>query len=125
MKRDMDLVRGLLLKIETAKDASLRDLLPADATEEKIDEFAYHVGMLVDAGFLKGSVYRTLTSEHWHDVEMTWRGHELLEAIRDPEVWRQTKEGARRAGLGSVEFVWELAKSIGRQIAKEKLGMEI
>jgi hypothetical protein len=29
---------------------------------------------------------------------LTWNGHEFLDAVRDDEVWRRTKEGARKAG---------------------------
>ena len=59
------------------------------------------------------------------DLELTWNGNEFLEAVRDPEVWRRTKEGAQRAGSASVEFIWEMAKAYGKHVIKERLGLDL
>jgi hypothetical protein len=98
MKRDMELVRDILLKIEAAKDPTLTDLLPPNATQDDLEAVTYNFGLLVGAGFAEGNAYHTMTSENWHDIKLTWQGHELLEAIRDPEIWRRTKEGAKKVG---------------------------
>ncbi len=57
MKRDMDCVREILLKIEDAKDAAeLKDLLPPQYTPEDRDNTTYHLGLLRGAGFIVASV---------------------------------------------------------------------
>jgi hypothetical protein len=52
-------------------------------------------------------------------------GHEFLDLVRNPEVWRRTKAGATKAGGTGVEFLWELAKAYGRQVLKERTGIDL
>lgn len=54
---------------------------------------------------------------------MTWNGHEFLDAVRDPEIWQKTKDGASKVGSASIEFLWEMAKAYAKHLAKERLGM--
>ena len=59
MKRDMDLIRTILLKVEDAPKFT-GQLHSATAAEFGIDghtqaEFAYHCAQLVEAGFLTGN----------------------------------------------------------------------
>ncbi len=49
----------------------------------------------------------------------------FLNSIRDPEVWKLTREGAAKVGGVGIEFLWEIAKAYGKQQIKEKLGLEL
>ena len=49
---------------------------------------------------------------------LTWRGHDFLDSVRDPEIWRKTKEGATKAGGFTLDLLMDLAKAI----IKAKLG---
>jgi hypothetical protein len=49
---------------------------------------------------------------------MTWLGHEFLDSVRDPDIWRKTKEGASVAGSIGFEIVLEIAKGWARQKAQ-------
>lgn len=134
MTRDMDLVRELLLRIEADPkyDGIGRFEIVEPEGEGEADgdafvpgrpheEVVYHLRLLIDAGHIEGE--RTLGGALFSGL--TWQGHELLDSIRDPEAWRRTKEGARKVGSGSLDFMWQLAKAYGKQIAKEKLGLEL
>jgi hypothetical protein len=66
-----------------------------------------------------------MSDERWLTLQLTWRGHEFLETVRDPEVWKRTKDGARKAGNFGLGFVVELAKAYGKHIAKERLGLDL
>jgi len=121
MKRDMDLVRDLLLFIEN--DPRLDGTLwlspqkPQDVgvTNHSIEEVAYHLTMLVEAGFVKGNTGMEMPAI----CKLTWNGHEFMDDIRDPDIWDKTKE--RTKGLTSVglAFIWEIAKAE----IKTKLGL--
>ena len=130
MTRDMDLVRDLLLQIEA--DPKLNGIgmyvVGTDAGEGRFEvpgrsnqEVVYHLRQLIEAGYIKGKL--TLTGAGFS--QLTWQGHELLDSIRDPEAWRRTKEGARKVGSASLDFMWQLAKAYGKQLAKEKLGLDL
>lgn len=127
MKRDMDLVRDILLAIE--QDPKLDGTGwyqfddPADLglTGRSYEEFAYHLTLLIEAGLIEGK-----TTMHMPMVNrLTWQGHEFVSDVRDPAVWRRTKEGAKTAGNASIQFAWQLAKAYGKQLAKEKLGIDL
>jgi hypothetical protein len=127
MKRDMDFIRQVLLKIEDGNGRTkMVDLLPADAPEEDLAKLQYHMGMLVDeAGLVRGIAGHSIGRQNWVDLNLTWQGHEFLDAVRDSEVWRRTKEGASRVGSFTIGFLVEIAKTYAKQVAKERLGLDL
>jgi hypothetical protein len=126
MKRDMDLVRSILLKIESLDHPDLDELLEPGASYDDRAMLVYHMRMLIeDAGYVRGIDSRSIGHDDWLNLELTWQGHEFLDAIRDPEIWRRTKEGARTAGVAGIEFIWELAKAFGKQVIKERIGIDL
>ena len=50
----------------------------------------------------------------WIPQRLTMAGHEYLDAIRDDEVWRRTKDGARAVGSFSLEVLGTLARGLVR-----------
>jgi hypothetical protein len=45
--------------------------------------------------------------------------------VRDPEVWRRTKEGARKAGSYGFDLLLQLGKYEAKRFASEKLGISL
>jgi hypothetical protein len=118
MKRDNDYIRELLLTIESDPQFDgTRQVQPGPPSEpgRSYDDLAYHLTLLIEAGFVVGQP----TMQMPFVSRLTWEGHEFLDDIRDPDVWSKTKE--RMKGLGSVglNFVWEIAKAE----IKTKLGL--
>lgn len=101
MKRDMDKVRSLLLALEERQKPYFMMMNPerlagiADA-----GEMVEYIMMLTSGGLLEknGSAYR-----------ISWRGHEFLDSVRDPEIWTKTKEGVSKIGSFSFSMVAEIA----------------
>lgn len=112
MKRDMDLVRELLLKLEAEPfDGNLWSLDPdglgiGGRTHEDI---AYHLVLLIDGGLLDGE--REL-SGGFVARKLTWAGHDFLDSVRDPKIWRTTKERVKEAGGFTIEILTNVAKEI-------------
>jgi hypothetical protein len=122
MKRDMDLVRTILLKVEGDPkfDGSLH---PANGAELGIEghcerAIAYNCAQLVEAGFLTGNT-KHATQGMVIVGKLTWEGHEFLDAVRDPDIWRKTKERAKGLASVGLGFLWEIAKGE----VKTKLGL--
>ena len=119
MKRDLDLIRALLLKVEADPPprlgpTAISSFGIAGHTELEV---RHHVDMLLEAEFLSGDSNNIATVDINGTptlvarFKLTWRGYELLDDIRDPEIWRKTKERAKGVvGLG-LGLVWELAKA--------------
>lgn len=124
MKLDKDLVREILLAIEDSDKTpdSWIDLAIEDHTDEEV---AYHVMLLHEAGFIVAQDLCSMSDFDWRPKRMTIRGHEFLDTIRDREVWRLTKAGAEKAGGVSLAVMLEIGKAYGKQILKDRLGIEL
>lgn len=83
--------------------------------------------LLNEAGFLigKDASFMEDVFPVWQVKRLTYSGHEFLEAVRDGEVWRRTKEGAEKAGVAGLGFLLEMGKVYSKVIIKEKLGIEL
>lgn len=77
MKRDIDLIRNILLTI------SDEGKIKAEDTEE--DALYYHLYLLIEAGYVNG---KEVNEGNWQILGLTWEGHELLELIRDYDRWQ-------------------------------------
>jgi hypothetical protein len=125
MKRDMDLVRDLMLGIEERNKPRLADLLRDDKSAEREAIVAHHIRILVDAGYLWGIDAQTMSGDDWLHLELTWNGHELLDTIRDQQVWSETKTRVKQLGNASLEVIVEIAKAYIKKKAKDVLGIEL
>ncbi|MDT3749532.1 DUF2513 domain-containing protein [Pseudomonas kurunegalensis] len=123
MKLDKELVRDILLAVE-AHDKPNR-WLSLKMPDRSDAETSYHVMLLAEAGLLKADDVGGLNSFEWQATRLTYKGHEFLETVRDPEVWRRTKEGAEKAGIAGLSMLVELGKAYGKQLLKERLGIEL
>ena len=119
MKRDLDLIRELLLKIEA---------LPAGpAAQYRMGEvedpvLLAHLEMLLDSGLVDGRISRSHGSRG--DViaisGLTWDGHEWIETVRDNRVWDEAKRTCLENG-GVLTF--DLARAVARRIHRMRLGL--
>src|SRR5258706_9751857 len=98
MKRDLDLIRELLLKIEqeidfTPKTYSFR-FDNKITVEGYTDEEVYaHLLMLLESPFVEGQRF---ASGEICIQRLPWDGREFLDTIRDSESWTKTKEAATK-----------------------------
>lgn len=127
MKRDMDLVRGLLLNVEALTDRYGGQYV-VHASDDEIsvegftpDQVGYHMDLITDAGFLQCSP----GANHWMVSGLTWEGHEFLDAVRDDGTWKKTKAGAATVGSWSLGLMVDLAKAYAKQEAKRRLGLDL
>jgi hypothetical protein len=127
MKRDMDFVRELLLKIEKIdKPPSLQELLCANANEAEYEKLAEHLSMLIDeAEFVSGIPLHTMLAKNWTDLRLTWKGHDFLDSVRDPEIWEKTKKGVEGAGGFTVDLLKDLAKGFIKKQIEEHTGVKL
>jgi hypothetical protein len=90
MKRDMDLIRAILLEIEKLPDdLESHNIEMENATPEEV---TYHVRLLAQAGLIEAEDFSTFAGTRWQPRGLTWNGHEFLDAARSDTVWRKAKE---------------------------------
>ncbi|WP_059043974.1 DUF2513 domain-containing protein [Paenibacillus rubinfantis] len=130
MKRDMDLIRRLLLETENLGydgDRYNRTYLNSwfDGVEDDI--FFYHVKLLDEAGYIESlSPPPNLDDlvERYFPYSLTWAGHELLDSIRDSDAWEKVKKSLGK-NLSTVPFT--VLATVTAEMAKvwalKKLGL--
>ena len=127
MKRNLDLVRTLLLKIEehNCSEPIVSRSIEVEGHNEV--EIGLHLNAMADAGFLVIEGYRTETGRLIETAiifDLTWKGHEYLDTIRDPAIWKKTKELSQKSGNAAFEFSIEIAKAVAKQ-ALSRLGLDL
>ena len=129
MKRDMDLVRELLLKLESLP-MERGDAFVLSPDDSRIavdgysgDEIGYHLSLILEAGFVEDPGSQPMDGITF--TRLSWRGHEFLDTVRSPQVWTETKSGLAKIGGASVELAWEIAKGYAKHLARERLGIDL
>lgn len=126
----MNLIRELLLKLEAlSQDAYSIYSLDKDDEELQVagyspDQIGYHLRLLreaslitpPDGGRMSGAINFT---------RLTWKGHDFVDSVRDPEVWAKTQAGARNAGAFTMELLKDLAVGFIRKKVMDQTGIEI
>ncbi|MDO9453367.1 MAG: DUF2513 domain-containing protein [Stagnimonas sp.] len=119
MKRDMDLVRAILLELEQHKHGNAPDNFALEGyPEEQVD---YHVYLLMQAGLVEGHTADVSGSPSPIGVphNLTWTGHEFIDNAREANIWQQAKEVMLKAGTGSFG-VWQ---SVITDLVKKSVGL--
>lgn len=131
MKRDMDLIRSILLQIE---ESDACDGLNG-ITDIRVDGYSheyvsYHVQLLEGSGLIKA---REMGHRMWGDraiidwfvASLTWEGHEFLDAARNDERWKQAKAVADKAGGLSFEVFKGILVKLGAEFSSAYLRGQI
>ncbi|WP_085314612.1 DUF2513 domain-containing protein [Derxia lacustris] len=121
MKRDWEIIRTVLLKLEEAPTANT-NLTPNKLPEYAEQEVAYNMRLLDQAGYVNGKFLESKSGNgaiHAAIVtNMTIAGHELLDTIRSESVWSKTKETFKSKGL---DMTFDLVISVGKRIVESIL----
>ena len=97
MKRDMDLIRAILLKAE-----SWQSLQPCkiEIPEHSREELFFHAKLAKEAGFIEAAFMNPCD---FVVLRLTWDGHEFIDLARQDTNWNEAKETAGKAGAFSLE----------------------
>lgn len=129
MKRDMELVRTLLLKLEEMPIQAGHVIGIAwsdeffDVKNVDRDTAIKHFDLLMEAGFIAAPRNQGMTQ--FFLTGLTWEGHEFIDSIRNPEVWTKTKAGMKVVGGFGLDLMVQLAKAEGKRLITEKLGLTL
>jgi hypothetical protein len=115
MKRDMNLVREIMLQLRDFEHSYAPDIKVVGYSEEQI---GFHSLLMYEAGLIDAVLDGSLALEHSADPRrLTWAGYEFIDNAQDPKVWGQAKEAVDK--LGAVSFsVWAsvLATLVGKNL---------
>jgi hypothetical protein len=129
MKRDLGLVRDLLLRLEALPMGmygaeTISPDNPKVAVEGYSEEdIAYHLSLLQERGLIEVPDAQPMIGIVF--TRLTWEGHDFLDAVRDPEIWRKTKQGMDSVGSFSFELVKDLAKGLIKTQLENYTGVKL
>ena len=118
MKRDFNLIRALLLEIERSEEMVFTTELQIEGYDSA--QIAYHAALLADAGLIVGGDSSTTAGPRFNIERLTFEGHDFLDAIRAPSVWRKTRDRIAQAGGG---FVLTVVKETAVAVLREQLNL--
>lgn len=127
MKRDMDLVREILLEIEKLYVSTAIYNLKIDGYNT--ETIAYHCKILHEAGLISNykAQYADNTIYSFGVGSLTWEGNDYLDKVRDNSIWRKTKDVITKKGLPlvfdtiktiSTAFITAAAEGVANSILK-------
>ena len=119
MKRDMDLARSILFAIEASEDDPrgwVEDLGSFEG--HSATAVSYHIKLLYEAGLIEADDLSTGGEGNfrWLAKQLTWDGHEFLEAARKDSLWDQAKRlTLDKTGGLSLELLKAVLIRLGKQ----------
>ncbi|MGN8134625.1 DUF2513 domain-containing protein [Paraburkholderia sp. 22099] len=125
----MDLIRELLLKLEELPlERGAVWLINADMEALQVsgysaDQIDYHLSLIEEAGLTDSAGAGGMDAYGFR--RLSWAGHDFLDSVRDPEVWRKTKAGALAAGGFTVELLADLAKGFIKKQIEDRTGVRL
>ena len=120
MRRDMDLLRKILLHIEAFSDVPPKVLCVEDFRKLCYEPhvISLHLELLRDAGFIEvvSTAYNG-TVKDFDISRLTFAGYEYLDAVRDKDRWDVVRGKIVAVGGATMEVIKQLAiKELSKEL---------
>jgi len=100
MKRDMDLIRKILIRIEKyphfPEVSAGKPEIPMEFDEYSQEEVYYNLNLLSQAGLVNSDHGNTYSYRFVHGL--TWQGHEFLDLMKKDTLWKKAKDAMKETG---------------------------
>lgn len=107
LKRDDDLIRGMMLDMEASEDW-LHDFGLTMDDDEQVEAEHFHALLLADEGLLAPYGNRGV-------FRLTNQGHDWISAVREDKIWAKTKAAAGGVKGISLSLLGSIAEGFVRQ----------
>lgn len=109
MKRDLDLIRKLILAVEDLPTGSVLSDIQIDGYSA--EQIGYHSYLVVDASLAEGLDVGTSTdtSPNWQIMNLTSAGHDFADSARDEGNWKKATSIVKsKTGGATLDVVKEV-----------------
>jgi Hypothetical protein (DUF2513) len=89
-----------------ALSGKMKELQVEGYSPEDID---YNLALMRERGLIDVA---SQTNEGLWFKRLTWEGHDYLDAVRDPVIWKKTKAALEKVGSFSFDVAKEFAKKL-------------
>ncbi len=118
MKRDIELVREILLWMEAQAEGRNVNTWKFDIPERTQKEIGYHAYLMHQAGLIIAYDGTPIEADtpNWIPSMITWAGHEFIAASRDNGLWEKAKKHVIGPAVGiSFTLLLEYLKEEGKR----------
>ena len=118
MKRNMDIVRQILIKAEGMTEEQGRETFTLDGVDPVITNG--HVEIMKEGGLLHAQIGRSDGTGIYsvRVFRLTWDGHDFLAAIRNDTIWNKTK---KQFADHAIDWTFDLLKAVAVGYGKQLL----
>lgn len=120
MKRDMELVRQVMLAVESwpseGGDPSFGALKRSD------EDIMYNIYQAIKAGLLDGVVSESSDGLFCRVFRLTPEGHDFLDNARNQFVWNEVMDDVKNRGFATASF--EVVKRLLDAAVRKRFGLE-
>ena len=127
MKLDIDCVRDVMLELEGLPMGSF----PVESFTKSVEKYGeknvvYTFAKLKEANYINAYVQMVESGDYYCPAVycLTFDGHEFLETIREPDIWKRLSGVVINGGTGSIKVIMDIAIELAKQAAAKKLGIE-
>jgi hypothetical protein len=127
LKRDLDLIRAMMLSLESKDELDGQSSLHAPAHElfagfgKSESVLTYHLLLIIDEGWLLGR-YIEVAGEFIIE-RLTADGHDFIDVTRQPSIWDQAKSAMEAGRSETLRFAWDISKKIAQKEIEKRLGL--
>lgn len=122
MKRDMDLVRAILLALAESDEELWSTSLVSDKYSREI--IGYHFLILNEAGLIVANVQAADDDPYYAAValRLTWEGNDFLDTVRDETIWNKVRSTVGKITSGAS---FEVFKTVASSLALEAIKLSL
>ncbi len=124
MTRDMEVIRKIILEIQSRKDAEYHSVEIPNYDGVTV---ARHLELMMHAGLIEGqkSFGLGMPSPLVIVKDLTWEGHDLASALTNDNVWAQIKKKLSPAELATIPLsvIKDIGVALVGQLVKGQLGL--
>jgi len=121
LKRDLELIRHILLCIEANDEhIDLEPFCSGDYEDATIELLEYHVKLLIDVDFIKAVRHQHGLYDRYTITRITMFGHDYLDAVRNNKVWGITK--SKITDNPAIQVPLEIITRIANQVIMSQIG---
>jgi hypothetical protein len=119
VKRDFNVIRAILLKVEEAPPNSDLTHIEVDGINPEV--VTEHIALLFDAKYLEGVIEGNSGGYFYCVQRMTWSGHNFLANAKNDTIWKKVMTQAQEKGVSVSVSILE---SLLSKAAERYLGIE-
>ncbi len=119
MKRDLDFIREILLKIEDSDDMVYPEALVSD--KHPLSDVTHHLKLLADADYIEVLDVTTLSGEYFIVQRITMAGYDYIDNIRSDKIWNKVKDKLTKVSGGATSAALDVVKAVATTLITQAL----